>query len=142
MLNLSQLVMVPPGHSTQLCPHFQVCKAEERITGAAVKGGLTKVLWACAVVGAEPWHTADLLPSLGQVYVSEPSAMEFTPCQVEAHVGQVLELPLRISGRSSGDGGQLVPLSDCSHLELALELENPGVFSPLEGALTPSLLWK
>uniref|UniRef100_A0A8C3NWH2 Nucleoporin 210 n=1 Tax=Cyanoderma ruficeps TaxID=181631 RepID=A0A8C3NWH2_9PASS len=73
-----------------------------------------------------------------KVYISEPSAMEFTPCQVEAHVGQVLELPLRISGRSSGDGGELVPLSDCSHLELALELENPGVFSPLEGRLKPT----
>ncbi|TRZ10306.1 hypothetical protein HGM15179_016803 [Zosterops borbonicus] len=73
-----------------------------------------------------------------KVYVSEPSAMEFTPCQVEAHVGQVLELPLRISGRSSGDGAELVPFSDCSHLELALELENPAVFSPLEGRLKPT----
>lgn len=142
MLNLSQLVMVPPGGSTQLSPHFQVYKAEERITGAAVKGGLSKLLWACAGVGAEPWHRAVLVPPPGQVYVSEPSAMEFTPCQVEAHVGQVLELPLRISGRSSGDGAELVPFSDCSHLELALELENPTVFSPLEGAVTPSLLWE
>lgn len=77
-----------------------------------------------------------------QVYVSEPSAMEFTPCRVEAHVGQVLELPLRISGWTSVDRGELLPLSDCSQLELALELENPSVFSPLEGALTPSLSWK
>lgn len=68
--------------------------------------------------------------------------MEFTPCQVEAHVGQVLELPLRVSGRTGGDRGELIPLSDCSQLELALELENPGVFSPLEGAVTPSLVWK
>ncbi|XP_066051848.1 nuclear pore membrane glycoprotein 210 isoform X2 [Chamaea fasciata] len=73
-----------------------------------------------------------------RVYVSEPSAMEFAPCQVEAHVGQVLELPLRISGWSSGDGAELVPLSDCSHLELALELENAAVFSPLEGRLKPT----
>lgn len=68
--------------------------------------------------------------------------MEFTSCQVEAHVGQVLELPLRISGRTSVDRGELVPLSDCSQLELGVELENPGVFSPLEGALTPCLVWK
>lgn len=105
-----------------------------------MRGRLSKLLWVCAAVGAEQWHTAVLVPSVGQVHVSEPSAMEFTPCQVEAHVGQVLELPLRISGRSSGDRAELVPLSDCSHLELALELENPAVFSPLEGASTPSLL--
>uniref|UniRef100_A0A8C3UCH4 Nucleoporin 210 n=1 Tax=Catharus ustulatus TaxID=91951 RepID=A0A8C3UCH4_CATUS len=73
-----------------------------------------------------------------KVYVSQPSAMEFTSCQVEAHVGQVLELPLRISGWTSVDGGELVPLSDCSHLELMVELENPGVFSPLEGRLKPT----
>ncbi|XP_072774438.1 nuclear pore membrane glycoprotein 210-like [Taeniopygia guttata] len=73
-----------------------------------------------------------------KVYVSEPSAMEFTSCQVEAHVGQVLELPLRISGRTSVDRGELVPLSDCSQLELGVELENPGVFSPLEGRLKPT----
>ncbi|NXB89569.1 PO210 protein, partial [Vidua chalybeata] len=68
----------------------------------------------------------------------EPSAMEFTSCQVEAHVGQVLELPLRISGWTSVDRGELVPLSDCSQLELGVELENPGVFSLLEGRLKPT----
>uniref|UniRef100_A0A8C3NI91 Uncharacterized protein n=1 Tax=Geospiza parvula TaxID=87175 RepID=A0A8C3NI91_GEOPR len=73
-----------------------------------------------------------------KVYVSEPSAMEFAPCQVEAHVGQVLELPLRISGRTSVDRGELLPLSDCSQLELAVDLENPSVFSPLEGRLKPT----
>uniref|UniRef100_A0A8C3NDN2 Uncharacterized protein n=1 Tax=Geospiza parvula TaxID=87175 RepID=A0A8C3NDN2_GEOPR len=65
-----------------------------------------------------------------KVYVSEPSAMEFAPCQVEAHVGQVLELPLRISGRTSVDRGELLPLSDCSQLELAVDLENPSVLKP------------
>uniref|UniRef100_A0A8C5ILC8 Nucleoporin 210 n=1 Tax=Junco hyemalis TaxID=40217 RepID=A0A8C5ILC8_JUNHY len=73
-----------------------------------------------------------------KVYVSQPSAMEFTPCQVEAHVGQVLELPLRISGRTSVDREELLPMSDCSQLELVLELENPSVFSPLEGRLKPT----
>uniref|UniRef100_A0A8C0VTF7 Nucleoporin 210 n=1 Tax=Cyanistes caeruleus TaxID=156563 RepID=A0A8C0VTF7_CYACU len=53
------------------------------------------------------------------------------------HVGQVLELPLRISGQTSVNRGKLVPLRDCSHMELVVELENPGVFSPLEGAIDP-----
>nr|XP_041574618.1 nuclear pore membrane glycoprotein 210 isoform X5 [Taeniopygia guttata] len=86
-----------------------------------------------------PWQPkAGVYQYTIQVYVSEPSAMEFTSCQVEAHVGQVLELPLRISGRTSVDRGELVPLSDCSQLELGVELENPGVFSPLEGRLKPT----
>lgn len=139
MLNLSQLVMVPPGDTTQLSPHLELYKAEERITGVAVKGSPS-----CCGLGL-PWEKStetQLSLFLHQVYVSEPSAMEFTPCQVEAHVGQVLELPLRISGRTGVERGELVPLSDCSQLELLVEVESPGVFSPLEGALTPSLVWK
>ncbi|XP_060036296.1 nuclear pore membrane glycoprotein 210 isoform X2 [Erinaceus europaeus] len=72
-----------------------------------------------------------------KVYVIEPSSMEFAPCQVEARVGQTLELPLRISGLMPGAAGELVTLSDCSHFDLAVEVENHGVFQPLPGWLAP-----
>ncbi|XP_073087206.1 nuclear pore membrane glycoprotein 210 isoform X1 [Manis javanica] len=72
-----------------------------------------------------------------KVYVTEPSGMEFTPCQVEARVGQTLELPLRINGLMPGRAGEVVTLSDCSHFDLVVEVENQGVFQPLPGRLQP-----
>uniref|UniRef100_F6YUV5 Nucleoporin 210 n=1 Tax=Equus caballus TaxID=9796 RepID=F6YUV5_HORSE len=72
-----------------------------------------------------------------KVYVIEPSSMEFAPCQVEARVGQALELPLRINGLMPGGASEVVTLSDCSHFDLAVEVENQGVFQPLPGRLQP-----
>lgn len=71
--------------------------------------------------------------------MTEPRGMEFTPCQVEARVGHILELPLRIDGMTNVETGETVPLSDCSHFDLLVEVENRGVFRPLPGDLTPSL---
>lgn len=59
--------------------------------------------------------------------------MEFTPCQVEARVGHTLELPLTISGFMPGGASEVVTLSDCSHFDLVVEVENQGVFQPLPG---------
>lgn len=59
--------------------------------------------------------------------------MEFTPCQVEARVGQILELPLRINGLMNIETSEMVTLSDCSHFDLVVEVENRGVFKPLQG---------
>uniref|UniRef100_A0A669P513 Nucleoporin 210 n=1 Tax=Phasianus colchicus TaxID=9054 RepID=A0A669P513_PHACC len=73
-----------------------------------------------------------------KVYVTEPSGMEFIPCQVEARVGQTLELPLRINGLTNIETGERVPLSDCSHFDLVVEVENRGVFRPLQGRLKPT----
>uniref|UniRef100_A0A803YR07 Nucleoporin 210 n=1 Tax=Meleagris gallopavo TaxID=9103 RepID=A0A803YR07_MELGA len=73
-----------------------------------------------------------------KVYVTEPSGMEFIPCQVEARVGQMLELPLRINGLTNIETGEIVPLSDCSHFDLVVEVENRGVFQPLQGRLKPT----
>ncbi|XP_076972518.1 nuclear pore membrane glycoprotein 210 isoform X2 [Tamandua tetradactyla] len=72
-----------------------------------------------------------------KVYVIEPSSMEFAPCQVEAQVGQTLELPLRINGLMPGGASEVVTLSDCSHFDLVVEVENQGVFQPLPGRLQP-----
>ncbi|KAG2470444.1 PO210 protein, partial [Polypterus senegalus] len=70
-----------------------------------------------------------------KVYVIEPVGMEFIPCQVEARVGLFLELPLRIFGLLNVETGEKVTLSDCSHFELLVEVENQGVFRPLPGRL-------
>ncbi|XP_006901438.1 PREDICTED: nuclear pore membrane glycoprotein 210 [Elephantulus edwardii] len=72
-----------------------------------------------------------------KVYVIEPSSMEFAPCQVEARVGGTLELPLRINGLMPGGANEVVTLSDCSHFDLLVEVENQGVFQPLPGRLKP-----
>ncbi|KAI4554062.1 hypothetical protein MJT46_020059 [Ovis ammon polii x Ovis aries] len=72
-----------------------------------------------------------------KVYVIEPSGMEFAPCPVEARVGQSLELPLRIHGLMPGGANDVVTLSDCSHFDLVVEVENQGVFQPLPGRLRP-----
>lgn len=61
--------------------------------------------------------------------------MEFAPCQVEARVGQTLELPLRINGLMPGGASEVVTLNDCSHFDLEVEVENQGVFQPLPGKL-------
>nr|XP_015096854.1 nuclear pore membrane glycoprotein 210 isoform X2 [Vicugna pacos] len=63
--------------------------------------------------------------------------MEFAPCPVEARVGQTLELPLRINGLMPGGADEVVTLSDCSHFDLTVEVENQGVFQPLPGRLRP-----
>ncbi|XP_054431060.1 nuclear pore membrane glycoprotein 210 [Pteronotus mesoamericanus] len=72
-----------------------------------------------------------------KVYVIEPTGMEFAPCQVEARVGQTLELPLRINGLMPGGANEVVTLSDCSHFYLEVEVENQGVFQLLPGRLQP-----
>ncbi|KAL4669993.1 hypothetical protein H8959_008547, partial [Pygathrix nigripes] len=71
-----------------------------------------------------------------KVCVIEPHSMEFAPCQVEARVGQALELPLRINGLMPGGASEVVTLSDCSHFDLAVEVENQGVFQPLPDMAT------
>lgn len=59
--------------------------------------------------------------------------MDFAPCPVEARLGQVLDLPLRIFGLLEELEMQRVMLSDCSHFDLLVEEENHGVFELLDG---------
>lgn len=72
-------------------------------------------------------------PDVSQVYVVEPVAMDFAPCPVEARVGLVLDLPLRIFGLLEEVEKERVMLSDCSHFDLQVEEENHGVFQLLDG---------
>lgn len=59
--------------------------------------------------------------------------MDFAPCPVEARLGLVLDLPLRIFGVLEEVEKEKVMLSDCSHFELLVEEENHGVFELLGG---------
>ncbi|XP_077404064.1 nuclear pore membrane glycoprotein 210 isoform X2 [Vanacampus margaritifer] len=72
-----------------------------------------------------------------EVYVVEPVAMDFAPCQVEARVGMILELPLTIYGLLEENGMERVMLSDCSHFDLQVDEESQGVFEQLEDRLAP-----
>uniref|UniRef100_A0A8C7WMB9 Nucleoporin 210 n=1 Tax=Oryzias sinensis TaxID=183150 RepID=A0A8C7WMB9_9TELE len=72
-----------------------------------------------------------------KVYVVEPVAMDFAPCAVEARLGQVLDLPLRIFGLLEEFENERVMLSDCSHFELLVAEETRDVFELLDGRLAP-----
>lgn len=65
----------------------------------------------------------------------EPSDMKFTPCPVEAYVGETLDLPLKIIGVMNKETNEVVTLSDCSQFDLAVNIENHNVFSPFQGKL-------
>lgn len=73
------------------------------------------------------------------MYVVEPVAMDFAPCPVEARVGLVLDLPLRIFGLLDDVEEERAMLSDCSHFDLQVEEENQGVFQLLDGKF--SVTW-
>ncbi|XP_069795905.1 nuclear pore membrane glycoprotein 210 isoform X2 [Narcine bancroftii] len=74
------------------------------------------------------------------VYVMEPIQIEFAPCQVEAKVGQLLDLPLKIYGLMNTETQETVMLTDCSHFDLVAEIENRGVFKNIEGRLEPGAM--
>lgn len=69
-----------------------------------------------------------------QVYVIEPVAMDFAPCAVEARVGHILDLPLRIFGLLEEGEHERAMLSDCSHFDLQVKEESHGIFQLLDGA--------
>ncbi|KAK6473904.1 nuclear pore membrane glycoprotein 210-like [Huso huso] len=102
------------------------------VTGAMTTGSDIGISVIQARDVQNPLHYGEM-----KVYVIEPIGMEFVPCQVEARAGQMLDLPLRIFGLLNAETSERVTLSDCSHFDLVVELENQGVFSPLEGRLQP-----
>ncbi|KAJ6668381.1 hypothetical protein lerEdw1_015758 [Lerista edwardsae] len=115
--------------------NFSWSSSNQNVATVTVKGVMTtgneigvSVIRANDV--QNPLHYGEM-----KVYVTEPSGMEFTPCQVEARVGQILELPLRINGLMNVETSQVVTLSDCSHFDLVVDVENHGVFSPFQGKL-------
>lgn len=76
-----------------------------------------------------------------EVFVVEPVAMDFAPCPVEARVGSVLDLPLRIFGLMEEVENERAMLSDCSQFDLQFEEENQGIFQLLDGESRVMPMW-
>uniref|UniRef100_A0A3Q3XAI0 BIG2 domain-containing protein n=1 Tax=Mola mola TaxID=94237 RepID=A0A3Q3XAI0_MOLML len=118
--------------------NFSWSSSNTAVATVTVKGVMTTV----SDIGVSVVYAHDLRNPLhfGQmkVYVVEPVAMDFAPCPVEARVGLVLDLPLRIFGLLGEMEGEQVMLSDCSHFNLQVQEENNGIFQLLEGELAPS----
>ncbi|XP_037539895.1 nuclear pore membrane glycoprotein 210 [Nematolebias whitei] len=117
--------------------NFSWSSSNTAVATVTVKGVMTTV----SDIGVTAIYAHDLRNPLhfGQmkVYVVEPVAMDFAPCPVEARLGLVLDLPLRIFGLLEELERERVMLSDCSHFDLQVEQENHGVFELLDGRLAP-----
>ncbi|XP_013866027.1 nuclear pore membrane glycoprotein 210 [Austrofundulus limnaeus] len=117
--------------------NFSWSSSNTAVATVTVKGVMTTV----SDIGVTTIYAHDLRNPLhfGQmkVYVVEPVAMDFAPCPVEARLGLVLDLPLRIFGPLEELERERVMLSDCSHFDLLVEQENHGVFELLDGRLAP-----
>eukprot|EP00117_Sycon_ciliatum_P012254 scpid5767/ scgid13392/ Nuclear pore membrane glycoprotein 210; Nuclear envelope pore membrane protein POM 210; Nucleoporin Nup210; Pore membrane protein of 210 kDa len=61
-------------------------------------------------------------------YVVRPVDMKFVPSPVEAQVGNVLDLPLSVFGKTIGDG-DLIPFVRCHRLPLQWSFTEDGVFA-------------
>ncbi|XP_061650259.1 nuclear pore membrane glycoprotein 210 [Phyllopteryx taeniolatus] len=117
--------------------NFSWSSSNTGVATVTVKGVMTTVSdMGVSIVYAHdmrnPLHFGEM-----KVYVVEPVAMDFAPCQVEARVGMTLELPLSILGLLEEKGTERVVLSDCSHFDLQVDEERQGVFQQLEGHLAP-----
>ncbi|XP_072222450.1 nuclear pore membrane glycoprotein 210 [Leuresthes tenuis] len=117
--------------------NFSWTSSNTAVATVTVKGVMTTV----SDIGVSAVYAHDLRNPLhfGQmkVYVVEPVAMDFAPCPVEARLGFVLDLPLRIFGLLDELENERVMLSDCSHFDLLVEEESHGVFELLDGRLAP-----
>ncbi|XP_068996777.1 nuclear pore membrane glycoprotein 210 isoform X1 [Embiotoca jacksoni] len=117
--------------------NFSWTSSNTAVATVTVKGVMTTV----SNIGVSVVYAHDLRNPLhfGQmkVYVVEPVAMDFAPSPVEARLGQVLDLPLRIFGLLEDAEEERVMLSDCSNFDLLVEEENHSIFQLLDGRLVP-----
>eukprot|EP00066_Takifugu_rubripes_P011606 XP_011600872.1 PREDICTED: nuclear pore membrane glycoprotein 210 isoform X2 [Takifugu rubripes] len=117
--------------------NFSWSSSNTAVATVTVKGVMT----TNSDIGVSVVYAHDLRNPLhfGQmkVFVVEPVAMDFAPCPVEARVGLVLDLPLRIFGQMEEVENNRAMLSDCSQFDLQFEEENRGVFQLLDERLAP-----
>ncbi|XP_026532928.1 nuclear pore membrane glycoprotein 210 [Notechis scutatus] len=118
--------------------NFTWTSSQQNVASITIKGVMT----TGNEIGVSVIHARDVQNPLHhgemKVYVIEPSDMKFTPCPVEAHVGQTLDLPLKIIGVMNKETNEVVTLSDCSQFDLVVNIENHDVFSPFQGRLKPT----
>ncbi|KAM8829564.1 nuclear pore membrane glycoprotein 210 isoform 1-T1 [Synchiropus picturatus] len=117
--------------------NFSWSSSNTTVATVTVKGVMTTV----SDIGVSVVYAHDLRNPLhyGQmkVYVVEPISMDFSPCQVEAVVGKVLDLPIKILGLLEEEKEGRVMLTDCSNFDLQVEADVQGVFEILPERLTP-----
>uniref|UniRef100_H3C4Q9 Nucleoporin 210 n=1 Tax=Tetraodon nigroviridis TaxID=99883 RepID=H3C4Q9_TETNG len=117
--------------------NFSWSSSNTAVARVTVKGVMT----TNSDIGVSVVYAHDLRNPLhfGQmkVFVVEPVAMDFAPCPVEARVGLVLDLPLRIFGLMEEVKNERAMLSDCSQFDLQFEEENRGIFQLLDERLAP-----
>lgn len=117
--------------------NFSWSSSNTAVATVTVKGVMTTV----RDIGVSVVYAHDLRNRLhfGQmkVYVIEPVAMDFAPCPVEARVGHILDLPLRIFGLLEEGEHERAMLSDCSHFDLQVKEESQGIFQLLDERLAP-----
>ncbi|XP_034551492.1 nuclear pore membrane glycoprotein 210 isoform X2 [Notolabrus celidotus] len=117
--------------------NFSWSASNTAVATVTVKGVMTTV----SDIGLSVVKAHDLRNQLhfGQmkVHVVEPVAMDFAPCPVEARVGLILDLPLRIFGLLDEVEKERAMLSDCSQFDLQVEEDNHGVFQVLDERLAP-----
>uniref|UniRef100_A0A8C7E6N4 Nucleoporin 210 n=1 Tax=Naja naja TaxID=35670 RepID=A0A8C7E6N4_NAJNA len=118
--------------------NFTWTSSQQNVASITIKGVMT----TGNEIGVSVIHARDVQNPLHhgemKVYVIEPSDMKFIPCPVEAHVGQTLDLPLKIIGVMNKETNEVVTLSDCSQFDLVVNIENHDVFSPFQGRLKPT----
>ncbi|ETE69030.1 Nuclear pore membrane glycoprotein, partial [Ophiophagus hannah] len=118
--------------------NFTWTSSQQNVASITIKGVMT----TGNEIGVSVIHARDVQNPLHhgemKVYVIEPSDMKFTPCPVEAHVGQTLDLPLKIIGVMNKETNEVVTLSDCSQFDLVVSIENHDVFSLFQGRLKPT----
>lgn len=117
--------------------NFSWSASNTAVATVTVKGVMTTV----SDVGLSVVKAHDLRNPLHfglmKVFVVEPVAMDFAPCPVEARVGLVLDLPLRIFGLLDELEEEQAMLTDCSQFDLQVEADNQGVFELLDERLAP-----
>ncbi|XP_062395726.1 nuclear pore membrane glycoprotein 210-like [Sardina pilchardus] len=157
------LIKVRGGSGSVVWGVSDTSVATVTIKGEVIAGNRIGQAEILAADARKPLHTA-----VGQVHVLRPGQLKLLPQRGDCWVGETIELPLAVWGvrnpdltqrgppapeqhvasdpppthtrppHSPGARDNLLPASDCSHLDVRVHTHPQGVFSPLPGSLPPS----